>query len=57
MKILFIYKSEPDGVTQTLANKIGEGHEVLHFELYKDPVDYKKLLDLVFEAEKVITWW
>ncbi len=57
MKILHIFKTEPDGVTNTLVEVISKGEEATAFELYKDNVDYGKLLDLVFEHDKVISWW
>jgi|YNPNPStandDraft_1061719.scaffolds.fasta_scaffold06934_8 hypothetical protein len=57
MKILFIYKTAPDEVTKTLAKEMAEGNEVREFNLYEEPVDYHRLLDLIFEAEKVVTWW
>lgn len=57
MKVLFIYKTEPDEITKLLCKKLGEGNEVIEFNLYDNNVDYNKLLDLVFEADKVITWW
>jgi len=57
MKLLFIYKTAPDEITQTLAREMAEGNEVTEFNLYEEPVDYSKLLDLIFESEKVITWW
>lgn len=57
MKLLFIYKTEPDEVTKVLSKKLREGNEVIEFNLFENNVDYNKLLDLVFEADKVITWW
>jgi len=57
MKILHIYKTEPDETTKTLVNILSKGEEITEFELFKDDVDYGKLLDLVFEHDKVVTWW
>ncbi len=57
MRILHIYKTEPDDTTKTLVNILSEGKEVTEFELFKDGVDYDKLLDLIFEHDKVVTWW
>ncbi len=57
MKILHIFKTEPDQVTNTLVEVISKGEEITTFELYKDDVDYGRLLDLIFEHHKVITWW
>lgn len=57
MKILHVFKTEPDEVTKTLVEVISKGEDSTTFELYKEDVDYGKLLDLVFEHDKVISWW
>lgn len=57
MRILHIYKTEPDETTKTLVKILSEGEDVTEFDLFKDNVDYGKLLDLIFEHDKVITWW
>ena len=57
MKLLHILKSEPDERTKTLMEIVSQGEEVTEFGLYDEDVDYGKLVDLIFEHEKVITWW
>jgi len=57
MRVLHIYKTEPDETTKTLVNILSEGQDTTEFELFKDNIDYEKLLDLVFEHDKVVTWW
>jgi len=57
MRILHIYKTEPDDTTKTLVNILSEGEEVTEFDLFKGSVDYGELLDLIFEHDKVVTWW
>ena len=57
MRILHIYKTEPDETTKTLVKILSEDEDVTEFDLFKDNVDYGKLLDLIFEHDKVITWW
>ncbi len=57
MKILHIYKTVPDETTKTLVDVFSKGEEITEFELFKDDVDYEKLLDLIFEHDKVVTWW
>ena len=57
MRILHIYKTEPDETTKTLVKILSEGEDVTEFDLSKDSVDYGKLLDLIFEHDKVVTWW
>ena len=56
MKILHIFKNQPDKVTETLVQGWDEQNEVTRFYLYKRPVDYSRLLDLIFENEKVLCW-
>jgi len=57
MKILHIQKSEPDAILTKLMKSISEGNDVQQFELYKGDVDYDKLVELVFNHDKVISWW
>ena len=59
MKILHILKTAPDDNTKTLMAAFGrlEGDQVTIFELYHDRTDYQKLIDLIFENDKVISWW
>ena len=57
MKILHIQKSEPDEIVTKLMQPISEGNDVQQFELYKEDVDYDKLVELVFNHDKVICWW
>jgi hypothetical protein len=57
MKILHILKTEPDSETQTLMDLISEGEETTQFALYQGSPDYEALIDLIFENEKVISWW
>jgi hypothetical protein len=57
MKILHILKSEPDRNTKTLMDIVSEGEETTVFKLYEDGTDYEKLIDLIFEHEKTISWW
>jgi len=57
MKILHILKSEPDATTRTLMELSSQGHETTEVPLYEEGVDYDRLVDLIFEYDKVITWW
>ena len=57
MKLLHIYKSEPDTVSKALVEILSEGNQVSEFRLYEGQPDYERLLDLIFEHEKVISWW
>jgi len=59
MKILHIYKTEPDNTTKTLVDIVSEGKEITEFPLYQGDPDYGRLIDLIFEHDhdKVISWW
>ncbi len=57
MKLLHVLKSEPDNVIKTLMNASSEGNDVQQFELFANDVDYDKLVELIFENDKVISWW
>ena len=57
MKVLHVLKSEPDETTRTLKSAFVESDEVQEFEMYKADVDYDKLIQLVFDSDKVICWW
>lgn len=57
MKLLHILKSEPDENTRILMEIVSGGEEATEFNLYDETADYEKLIDMIFEHEKVITWW
>ena len=56
---LHILKSEPDEIQKTLMNSLTMESECLFFPLFDDKknIDYEKLIDLIFECDKTITWW
>ena len=57
MKLLHILKSAPDERTRTLMDIVSQGEEATEVSLCDEATDYGKLVDLIFEYEKVITWW
>ena len=59
MKILHILKTEPDNNTRTLMSAFGgsQGEEATIFEFYDEQADCEKLIDLIFENDKIISWW
>ena len=56
---LHILKSEPDEIQKTLMNALAMESECLFFPLFDDKknIDYERLIDLIFEYDKIITWW
>ncbi|WP_167505987.1 hypothetical protein [Desulfosediminicola flagellatus] len=57
MKILNVYKSEPDETIQKLVEIVTRDREAESFDLYADSPDYDKLVDMIFEADQTISWW
>ena len=57
MKLLHILKSAPDEHTRTLMDMVNQGEETIEVKLYDEAIDYNRLVDLIFEHEKVVTWW
>ena len=57
MKILHVYRSEPNDTTKKLVENVSAGNETERFDLNVDAPDYDKLVDMVFGADKTICWW
>ncbi|MBW1704360.1 MAG: hypothetical protein JRJ86_04255 [Deltaproteobacteria bacterium] len=57
MKLLHILRSKQADNTKTLMEILSEGNEVSEFPLYDEQADYEKLIDAIFENDKVISWW
>ncbi len=57
MKILHIYRSEPDDTTKKLVEIVSRDREVESFDLNVENPDYDALVDKIFEADQTICWW
>lgn len=63
MKILCVYRhkasSENPDIQKIIAKLREKGHEVIEFNLFdaKTDADYDRLIDLIWEADKTISWW
>lgn len=57
MKILNIYKSEPDETVKKLVEIVTRDREADSFNLNTDSPDYDALVDKIFEADQTICWW
>ena len=57
MKKLFVFRTEPDELTKQLAAGLAQGHEVTEFNLFEPDPDYGRLVDLIFDHDKVVSWW
>ncbi len=57
MKLLNVYRSEPNDDTKKLVEIVSEGREVESFDLNVESPDYSALLDKVFTVDQTICWW
>ena len=57
MKILNIYKSEPDETVQKLVEIVTRDREKESFDLFVDSPDYEALVEKIFAADQTICWW
>lgn len=57
MKILNVYRSEPDDTVKKLVEIVTRDRESDTFDLTVDTPDYDALVDKIFEADQTICWW
>lgn len=57
MKILNVYRSEPDESTKKLVEIVSRDREADSFDLNVDTPDYDQLVDKIMDADKTICWW
>ena len=57
MKILNVYRSQPDETTKKLAEIVTRDREADSFDLNVDSPDYDQLVDKIMDADKTICWW
>lgn len=57
MKILNVYRSEPDETVQKLVEIVGRDRETDSFDLTVESPDYETLVDKIFDADQTICWW
>jgi len=57
MKILNVYRSEPDDTTKKLVEIVIRDRESDSFDLNVDSPDYDALVDKIFDADQTICWW
>lgn len=57
MKILNIYKSEPDETVKKLVEIVTRDRETDTFNLITENPDYDALVDKIFTADQTICWW
>ena len=57
MTILHVFRTEPDEIVLRLAGAWRDKGPNLEFHLYRPDPDYERLAALIFEADKVLTWF
>lgn len=60
MKLLYLYRFKPTESTEKtkkLVDIVSKGNEVMEVKLYEDNPDYDKVVDMIWEADKIISWW
>ena len=57
MKVLNVYRSEPDETTKKLVEIVSRDREADSFDLNVDSPDYDALVDKIFAADQTICWW
>ena len=57
MKILNVYRSQPDETTKKLDAIVSRDREEDSFDLNVDSPDYDQLVDKIMAADKTICWW
>ena len=56
MTVLHIFRSAPDEVVRTLAQAQAPDAAVIAVRLDEAPVDYDRLVDLIFQSDRVYCW-
>ncbi len=57
MKILYILRTRPDGTVEKFMQTVTNGDQSQVAKLYEEQIDWSKLVDDIFEHDKVISWW
>jgi len=57
MKILHILRSEPTEQVRRFIQGMSRGRSSQEVPLYQAPVDYDRLVQDIFQADRVICWW
>ena len=57
MKILNVYRSQPNEDVQKLVKIVSEGREAQEFSLNVEAPDYDKLVEMIWAADQTICWW
>ncbi len=57
MKILHVYRNEPNEDTRKLVEILSRDRDATEFKLYANDPNYDVLVQLIFEADQTVSWW
>jgi len=57
VKILHILRSEPDEMVRMFIREISQGEDSVEIPLYRGEVDYDRVVEDIFDSDRVISWW
>jgi uncharacterized membrane protein YvbJ len=57
MKILYVLRTRPDVTVEKFMQTVTNGDQSRVRKLYEDKIDWSKLVDDIFDHDKVISWW
>ena len=57
MKILNVYRSEPDDTVKKLVEIVTRDRDADNFDLHAGSPDYDALVDKIYDADQTICWW
>ncbi len=57
MKVLNVYRSEPDETVTKLVEIVTRDRDADSFDLNVDSPNYDELVDKIFDADQTICWW
>jgi hypothetical protein len=57
MKILHILRTEPDDTVKHIVASTTNGDQSKTAELFRDDIDWSRLVDDIFSHDKVVCWW
>jgi hypothetical protein len=57
MKVLHVLRTEPDDTVETCMEAFSVEEVVNVTALYKDDIDWFRMVDDIFSHDKVICWW
>jgi hypothetical protein len=56
MEVLHICRSEPDETVKALIEEVS-GPDAETLDLFRGDVDWDRVVEAIFSADKVISWW